>query len=75
MICCRRPQLSTDNDGGVQLPSLRTPADGIPNLAGIQASFIGVCGGGVSDGYMLKSMGDRKPPCGTPVLNSVQFSY
>ena len=29
-------------------------------------SFIGACGVGVSDVYMLKSVGDRTPPCGTP---------
>ena len=27
------------------------------------------CGVGVSDGYMLKSVGDSMPPCGTPFLN------
>ena len=32
-------------------------------------SFIGTCGVGVSDVYMLKSVGDRTPPCGTPFLN------
>ena len=32
-------------------------------------SFPGACGVGVSDMYMLKSVGDRTPPCGTPVLN------
>ena len=32
-------------------------------------SFTGACGGGVSDIYMLKSVGDRTPRCGTPVLN------
>ena len=26
-------------------------------------SFTGVCGVGMSDVYMLKSMGDRTPPC------------
>ena len=25
------------------------------------------CGVGMSDVYMLKSVGDRTPPCGTPV--------
>ena len=32
-------------------------------------SFTGVCGVGVSDVYMLKSVGDSTPPCGTPFLN------
>ena len=32
-------------------------------------SFIGACSVGVSDVYMLKSVGDRTPPCGTPFLN------
>ena len=32
-------------------------------------SFTGACGVGVSDVYMLKSVGDRTPPCGTPFLN------
>ena len=32
-------------------------------------SFTDVCGVGVSDVYMLNSVGDRTPPCGTPVLN------
>ena len=32
-------------------------------------SISGACGVGVSDVYMLKSVGDRTPPCGTPVLN------
>ena len=27
------------------------------------------CGVGVSDVYMLNSVGDRTPPCGTSVLN------
>ena len=31
--------------------------------------FTGACGVGVSDVYMLKSVGDRTPPCGTPFLN------
>ena len=26
-------------------------------------------GGGMSEVYMLKSVGKRTPPCGTPVLN------
>ena len=29
----------------------------------------GACGVGVSDVYMLKSVGDSTPPCGTPFLN------
>ena len=29
-------------------------------------SFTGACGVGVSDVYMLKRVGDRTPPCGTP---------
>ena len=33
------------------------------------ASFTGTCGVGVSDVYMSKSVDDRTPPCGTPVLN------
>ena len=32
-------------------------------------SFTGACGVGVSDVYMLKSVGDSTPPCGTPLLN------
>ena len=32
-------------------------------------SFTGTCGVGVLDVYMLKSVGDRTPPCGTPFLN------
>ena len=32
-------------------------------------SFTGACGVGVSDEYMLKSVGDRTPPCGTTFLN------
>ena len=32
-------------------------------------SFTGACGVGVSDMYMLKSVGDRTSPCGTPFLN------
>ena len=32
-------------------------------------SFTGACGVGVSDVYMLKSVGDRTPLCGTPFLN------
>ena len=31
-------------------------------------SFIGA---GMSDVYMLSSVSDRTPPCGTPVLNCV----
>ena len=31
--------------------------------------FTGACGVGVSDVYMLKSVGDRTPTCGTPFLN------
>ena len=32
-------------------------------------SFTSTCGVGVSDVYMLKSVGDSTPPCGTPFLN------
>ena len=32
-------------------------------------SFTGACGVGVSYVYMLNNVGDRTPPCGTPVLN------
>ena len=32
-------------------------------------SFTGTCGVRVSDVYMLKSVVDRAPPCGTPFLN------
>ena len=32
-------------------------------------SFTGACGVGVSDVYMLRSVGDSMPPCGTPFLN------
>ena len=32
-------------------------------------SFTGACGVGVSDVYMLKSVSDSTPPCGTPFLN------
>ena len=31
-------------------------------------SFTGACGVGVSYVNMLKSVGDRTPPCGTPIL-------
>ena len=31
-------------------------------------SFTGACGVGVSDVYMLKSVGDRTPSCGAPFL-------
>ena len=31
--------------------------------------FTGACGVGVSDVYMLKSVFDSTPPCGTPFLN------
>ena len=33
------------------------------------ASFTGACGVGVSGVYMLKSVGDRTPPCGTSFLD------
>ena len=32
-------------------------------------SFTGIRGVAVSDVYILKSVGDRTPPCGTPFLN------
>ena len=32
-------------------------------------SFTGACGVGLSDVYMLKSVGDRTPLCETPFLN------
>ena len=32
-------------------------------------SFTGACGVVVLDVYMLKSVGDSTPPCGTPFLN------
>ena len=32
-------------------------------------SFTGSCGVGVSDVYMLKSVGDNTPPCRTQFLN------
>ena len=32
-------------------------------------SFTGACGVGVSNVYMLKSMGDRIQSCGTPFSN------
>ena len=32
-------------------------------------NFTGACGVGVPVVYMLKSVGDRTPPCGTPFLN------
>ena len=32
-------------------------------------SFTGGCGDGVSDVYMLKSVGDRTPSCGIPFLH------
>ena len=32
-------------------------------------SFTGACRVGVSDVYMLKSVGDSTPPCGRPFLN------
>ena len=31
-------------------------------------SFTGACGVGVSDVYILKSVGNSTPPCGTPFL-------
>ena len=31
--------------------------------------FTGACGFVVSDVYMLNNVGDRTPPCGTPVMN------
>ena len=31
------------------------------------ASFTGACGVGVPDVYMLNSVGNRTPPCATPV--------
>ena len=35
----------------------------------VSMSFTGVCGVEVSDVYMLRNVGDRTPPYGTPVLN------
>ena len=32
-------------------------------------SFVCLEGGGMSEECMLKSVGERTPPCGTPVLN------
>ena len=32
-------------------------------------SFTGACSVGVSDVYMLMSVGTSTPPCGTPFLN------
>ena len=32
-------------------------------------SFTDSCGVGISDVYMLNSVGNRTPPCGIPVLN------
>ena len=32
-------------------------------------SFTGACGVGVSEVYMLKSVGESTPPCETPFLN------
>ena len=32
-------------------------------------NFAGACVVGVSDLFMLKSVGDSTPPCGTPFLN------
>ena len=32
-------------------------------------NFTGACAVGVSDVYMLESVGDKTPPCGTPFLN------
>ena len=39
------------------------------------ASFTGACGVGVSDVYMLKSVGDSTPPCGTPFLIGVVLMF
>ena len=38
--CCCRPHPSTDNGRGVQHPSQRTQADGIPHLPGIRARLL-----------------------------------
>ena len=38
-------------------------------------SFTVVCGVGVSDVYMLNNVGDRTPPCGTPVLTVLMFCF
>ena len=43
--------------------------DGMGMSSAYVVSFTGACGVGVSDVYMLKSLGDRTPPCGTPFLN------
>ena len=40
--------------------------DVIVMSSALVVSFTGACGVGVSDVYMLKSVGDRTPPCGTP---------
>ena len=38
-------------------------------FSALVVSFTGACGVGVSDVYMLKSVGNSTPPCGTPFLN------
>ena len=38
-------------------------------LSAYVVSFTGACGVGVSDVYILKSVGDSTPPCGAPFLN------
>ena len=34
-----------------------------------ETSFTGAQGCGMSEVYMLNRVGERTPPCGTPVLN------
>ena len=43
--------------------------DGMVMSSAYVVTFTGACGIGVSDVYMMKSVGDSTPPCGTPFLN------
>ena len=43
--------------------------DGMVVQSAYSVSCSGACGVGMSYVYMLNSVGDRTPPCGTPVLN------
>ena len=43
--------------------------DGMVMSSAYVVTFTGACAIGVSDVYMLKSMGDSTPSCETPFLN------
>ena len=43
--------------------------DGMVMSSAYVVRVTGACCVGVSDVYMLNSVGDRTPPCGTPFLN------